>query len=411
MKIIEDPKYIRRLFWLCSIGYIAALLGRLNYNAAMAEMISTGYITMTQAGLVLTVYFSAYAVGQPVSGILSDRFPARLMLTAGFALSVSANILLALTPPANMVVWIWLLNGFAQSMLWPAVVRLLSGYLSHMQSVRAMVNISPAVAVGTLLAYTLTAGIIAFFPWQTAFWLGAFVMSIVGISCFFGIRSVERHLETCGRIKNKNADKKGGGKKASFLSLFLCAGLPIATVAVIMMGMLRDGITTWAPALLSAQFALDTSWAVLITAVVPLLGIAGVYMCHLINKRWLNNEISTSAVFFGVAAFALGLMVIGSGGFVFAAALVIATGVMHGVNTMLISLVPLYFTDEGRASSMSGFLNAFTYVGSGISGVGVGVLVTSRGWPAVILIWMVVAFVGLLACLLCAGKWRRFVAG
>ena len=405
MKIIEEPKYIRRLFWLCCIGYIAAILGRLNFAAAMAVMISSGYITLTQAGLALTMLFVAYAIGQPINGVLCDRFSARIILTLGFTFSIFANFLLALTPPAIMVIGIWFFNGFAQSMLWPAVVRMLSGYLSHLQSVKAMVNISPAVASGTLITYTLTAGIIVVWPWQTVFWVAASTMTVVAFFCFFGIGTIEKYSATYG--KQRTATKKEE-KPLPFFRLFLCSGLPVASIAVIMQGILRDGITSWSPTLLSAQFNLDASWAVLMTAAIPLLGITGVYAGHLINKRWLDNELSTAAILFGFVAIALTIVSTATSGLLFAAALMMATGLTHGINTMLISLVPLHFADNGRASSMSGLLNAFTYVGGGLSGIGVGAIATNHGWSNVILVWTAVAFIGLLACLLCFKRWRQF---
>jgi len=406
LKIIEEPKYIRRLFCLCCIAYVTAMLGRLNFSAAMAVMISDGYITMTQAGFALTMLFVAYAIGQPINGALSDRYSPRIILTIGFALSIIANILLALSPPASTVAGIWFLNGFAQSMLWPAVVRLLSGYLSRLQAAKAMVNISPAVAGGTLLTYALTAGIIVVWPWQTVFWIAAFTMAVVASFCFFGIRNIERHSAVHGQ--SRIATKKEEEKLVPFFSLFLCSGLPIASIAVISQGILRDGITSWSPTLLSSRFYLDTSVAVLITAAIPLLGVAGVYAGHLINKRWLDNEILTAASLFGIATLALAIMAFGVGGFLFAVALMIATGLMHGINTMLISLVPLHFANKGRASSMSGLLNAFTYVGSGLSGIGIGAIATGHGWANVVLTWTIVAFVGLIACLLCAKKWKQF---
>jgi len=405
LKIIQEPKYIRRLFWLCCTAYVTAMLGRLNFSAAMAVMISSGYITMTQAGMALTMLFVAYAIGQPINGLLCDRFSARVILTLGFTFSIIANFLLALNPPAAMVIWIWFLNGFAQSMLWPAVVRMLSGYLSRLQGVKAMVNISPAVAGGTLLTYTLTAGIIVVLPWQTVFWIAALVMTATAILCFFGIRTVERHSAAYGQPRETIKKEE---KSLPFFRLFLCSGLPIASIAVIMQGILRDGITSWSPTLLSTQFNLDASWAVLITAVIPLLGVVGVYAGHIINKRWLDNEISTAAVLFGFAVIALTIVSFATGGFLFAAALMIATGLAHGINTMLISLVPLHFADKGRASSMSGLLNAFTYVGSGLSGIGVGAIATGIGWSTVLLVWIFVAFIGLIACCLCAKNWKQF---
>lgn len=43
-----------------------------------------------------------------------------------------------------------------------------------------------------------------------------------------------------------------------------------------------------------------------------------------------------------------------------------------GINTVLISLVPLQFAKAGRSSTVAGLTNAFTYLGSALSRLGAG---------------------------------------
>lgn len=83
---------------------------------------------------------------------------------------------------------------------------------------------------------------------------------------------------------------------------------------------------------------------------------------------------------------------------------------MYGVNIMLISYVPKYFDKYGKISSVSGFLNACTYLGSAASSYGFAAIAETSGWSATILIWL---FITLAACLLCAlgvRKWTKFIS-
>ena len=61
---------------------------------------------------------------------------------------------------------------------------------------------------------------------------------------------------------------------------------------------------------------------------------------------------------------------------------------MYGVNIMLISYVPKYFDKYGKISSVSGFLNACTYLGSAASSYGFAAIAETSGWSATILIWL-----------------------
>ena len=407
MKVIEDPKYIRRLFWLCWIGYVAALLGRFNYAAVMAEMIYSEHISMAQAGLVLTAFFAAYGIGQPICGVMGDKFSAKKLHLLGFILSITANILMGLRPSAQAMIFIWFFNGFSQAMLWPATVKLLSGNLSYLQSKKAMINIAPSVPIGTILTYLTTSVTITFLSWRAVFFIAASVMCVTAVLCYFGFGSLEKHLATYGRYVSSSKDNVY--KKTSFLNLFISSGLVFTAMAVIMQGALRDGITTWAPALIDAHLNLELTWAVLITSAIPLFGVLGAYGAFFINRKWLRNEIKTSALLFGIAATLLIVLAAGAGGISFLLAIIIAGGVMHGVNTMLISLVPLHFAKAGKASTMTGVMNFFTYVGSGLSGAGIGILTANFGWVIAIGLWSVLAGIGLIVCLLCAKKWNRFV--
>jgi OPA family glycerol-3-phosphate transporter-like MFS transporter len=86
----------------------------------------------------------------------------------------------------------------------------------------------------------------------------------------------------------------------------------------------------------------------------------------------------------------------------------ILTGCMHGVNLMLVCMVPPYFKSTGKVSTVSGVLNAATYVGSAASTYGIAVLSDALGWDATILIWLGIAACGAAICLLCRNAWNKY---
>ncbi|MBR4973382.1 MAG: MFS transporter, partial [Clostridia bacterium] len=92
---------------------------------------------------------------------------------------------------------------------------------------------------------------------------------------------------------------------------------------------------------------------------------------------------------------------------VFLAALI--SGCMHGVNHMLISLIPKNFSKYGMVSTLSGLLNAFTYVGASLSTYGFAAIADNIGWSAVRLIWSIIAFMGTLVCVLKIKSWNRIL--
>ena len=83
---------------------------------------------------------------------------------------------------------------------------------------------------------------------------------------------------------------------------------------------------------------------------------------------------------------------------------------MHGINLMLITVVPKRLAKSGKVATYSGLLNAFTYVGASVSGYGFAYLAEAFGWGITILTWAVIALCGALLCLIAAPRWKRFRA-
>ena len=65
--------------------------------------------------------------------------------------------------------------------------------------------------------------------------------------------------------------------------------------------------------------------------------------------------------------------------------MMLITGCTYGVNLMLISRLPKYFAGLGMVSTVSGLLNAFTYVGSAVSTYAFGAVAESSGWLQVVI--------------------------
>ena len=87
----------------------------------------------------------------------------------------------------------------------------------------------------------------------------------------------------------------------------------------------------------------------------------------------------------------------------------IITSAMYGANLMLITTIPAHFSKYGKASTLTGALNAFTYMGTALSTYGIGAISETFGWNAALFGWMFAAFGGLALCILALRGWSRFL--
>jgi OPA family glycerol-3-phosphate transporter-like MFS transporter len=176
---------------------------------------------------------------------------------------------------------------------------------------------------------------------------------------------------------------------------------------IIIQGILKDGVMTWVPTYISEIFNLGSVASILATTLLPVINLGGVYSANYINSRYLRNEVKTSGVCFSIASIALILLLLFGRYHIIIAILLLAltTTGMIGVNTMFISLMPLYFAKIGKVSTVTGILNSMAYVGSALSSFGIGVISQRYSWNVTIFIWFVLAIVGALICGIVKSTW------
>ena len=95
--------------------------------------------------------------------------------------------------------------------------------------------------------------------------------------------------------------EEGKATSVGLRKLFTAAPLFSTALAVILHGILKDGVVTWAPTYLSETYGISASASVLTTVVLPLFSIASVYFAARIDRRWFHNELKTAGVMFAVA--------------------------------------------------------------------------------------------------------------
>ena len=123
-KKIKKKKQAFFLFCICWMAYFTCYIGRLNFSSAMAAMIEEQVLTKTQAGTISMVYFFIYGAGQLLNGFLGDKLQPGRMIFSGLALSMLCNLLMGTAGAFGVMVIVWGVNGYAQSMVWPPIIRI-----------------------------------------------------------------------------------------------------------------------------------------------------------------------------------------------------------------------------------------------------------------------------------------------
>ncbi|MBQ3065997.1 MAG: MFS transporter [Clostridia bacterium] len=399
------------LIFLFAIVYFTSYLTRNSYNSAISEITESLQTTSDATGIVSTCAFLTYGFGQIICGLLGDRIAPRKMILAGLAATSVCNLLMpVIGGNITMMAVLWGINGFTQAMFWPPLVRLMAEQFSENDYNDCMVAVTTASSFGNILIYLISPLCIAISGWRLLFVITGFC----GIAMFalwvVGTRSMHQE-KGAGVLAQEavSAEKKDEEVSVSVKSMIVMSGLVFILIGIVMQGMLRDGVTTWMPSLISSTFHLSSEISILTAVVLPIFAIISIKVSSMVQKK-IGNELLCAAIFFGIGLVCSVLMLLLFSVSVIVSILMMAliTACMHGINLMLISYVPRYFARYGKISTMSGLLNAFTYIGSAISTYGFALLSERYGWHFTIGSWAVIAGVGMIACAIIIRRWKRF---
>lgn len=400
MKKLATKHMVFLLFALCWAVYFVSYLGRLNYSAAMTQLLEGGVLQKTQAGLISTLFFATYASGQLINGFLGDKMPPKYMMLTGMLCSAIMNLLMAFSLPVWAMAAVWAINGFAQSMIWPPIVFLFTNMLPKRTMVKCFTNLASTVAAGTLFSYLLSALMLKGPGWQWAFGTPGIILGIMALVFFICFPKIEEHRQRFGELEEDEA--QAGTKAATGTPLWkilLAPSLLLFLLPSCIHGVLKDGLTAWIPSYINENFNAGPVMAVLASMVLPVVNLGGAYLASYGQKK-LNNPAKVSAILFACAFLSLLSLWLwgGSSLWLCLAMLAICSVCTLAINTVFVSFVPISYASCGRSASVSGFLNATAYLGAALSSVGIGAVAQGFGWNAVFSSFVAITAIAFILC-------------
>ncbi len=389
---------------LFCIMYFTSYITRINYGAVLVEIEQTEHLSKTLLSLAVTGSFVTYGVGQIVSGFFGDKFQPKALISYAFLLTAAMNVLIPFCNSPYQMAAVWCVNGFAQAFMWPPLVRLMSEVFTPDEYTKASVIVSYGSSFGTIAIYLISPVIISFFSWRTVF----FVTAGAAVIMFFVWNKFCPKIKTAPIVKQveQTSDKTNEHKRHPLLSVMML----FVMLAIISQGALRDGITTWLPNFISEAFTLGSEVSILSGAILPVFSILCFNLVSFLYRRnFSNNPLKCAGYIFcfGFLSVLCLLLTIGKNVFLSVFFSACITGSMHGVNWILICILPSHFKRFGKISTVSGVLNACTYIGSALFTYGIAIMCDSFGWNITIAVWAVIAAFGGFCCFTFAKKYKK----
>lgn len=400
---------VKGLTWLFAFIYFASYVTRINFSAIIQEFATDTGIEKTVLSSILVCLSITYGVGQIINGWLGDKIKPQLLIFCGLASATVINLLfpfISFSVPLMCV--FWGVNGFAQAMMWPPMVKILVGSMNEEEYGNSVIKIFCGSSFGTIFVYLIAPLIIKLWSWKGVF-IACATIGIIACIVWYLMQEKTVVTETEAEVENTKTSIPAPfkfPKEAVFPIVFIM-------IAISFQGMLRDGVTSWMPTYLAEVFEMDNAMSILSTVSIAIFTTISYFVTGWMYKKFFRTEVACGIALYGVVLFftALQYILYDFGAGIAIVCMTMTTSAIHGVNLMLVSHVPKRFKKYGNISTISGVLNACTYVGSAIFTYGVAVLANSLGWRPTVGIWFIIGICGVACCFMALKAWRKFVLG
>lgn len=386
---MTKKSYIR-LAMLLSFAYFVSYLTRLNYGALILEMEKTLHISNTLLSMAVSGSAVTYGFGQIISGVLGDKFSPKKLICGGLITTAAMNFLIPVVAPnVYLMTAAWCVNGAAQAMMWPPIVVIMTEALTAKEYNKSSILVSCGGYLGNIAVYLLAPLMIRISTWRTVFFICGGCAVLMAFTVCFLCPDVKSGTKA-GKPENKKIGIKG----------FITPFLVLVMLGVAFEGALREGILTWMPTYISQTYDLGSEISILSGVILPVFSTASVVLSMVIYEHFIKNPLHYATLVLVIGAVFSGVLYAftGKSAAISVASFAIITAAMHGASLMLTTMIPPLYLKKGNVSTVSGVINAATYVGSALSGVGTAALSSAFGWRAVTGVWVTFALISAACC-------------
>lgn len=223
--------------------YLFFYTGRHNFGWAAKGMASDLSIPYTTIGWISFAMLIGYSIGQLINGNLADKLSARIMVTTGAYLSIITNIAISYSSSPTIIMLLWALNGYFQSMAWAPGAKLINNWWSEEERGKAFGFYTMAAGLSSVVTYLLSIILLQQgYEWRMLFRLPVLLLLVSATA--FMIIARDKPEKTSRKVIREDGDLTWVERYGKVLSN---KKFMIATLAFGFESMARYGLIFWVP--------------------------------------------------------------------------------------------------------------------------------------------------------------------
>jgi OPA family glycerol-3-phosphate transporter-like MFS transporter len=388
----------RGLNWgFIGLLYTSFYMCRYNLPLASSAITSEFGFSKSQFGSIITTQLLAYACGQIINGLLTDRLGGKRAMVIGAAGTIVMNIVFGIASFWGLL-WLFVvirgIDGYMQSFGAPGMVKINAAWFRPTERGGFAGIFGFMINLGRFGINNLGASLLAGFTflgllqipplhWRWLFWIPAAIALVVGICMALTVKDTPEEAD----FPSVNPEEKTGGQvQARVSDVFkIIVSNPVVWIvacAYACTGAVRQGIDQWFPLFMKEVHHVDYKSAQfqVLAASIPFVASAGSLISGFVSDKVFNGRRApVAATLYFLETF-----------------IILAAAQFHSANAAIFFLVLISLTANsthsilGTAAAMdiggakmagfaSGMIDSFQYFGGSLAGILLGTLL-DKSW-------------------------------
>lgn len=358
-----------------------AYIGRMNYSAAIPNIMKALKITETQAGVIQSVHAVVYAAAQLICGTLANRFRPKRLIVYGLLLSAVFNILFGIAGSYSVMIVVWGGNAFAQALLFTPIMQIISTSFDSETRKKITLIFSICVVAGHLFSWAISGAFAAIFNWRLSFIIPAIILLCAAIVIMNALKEPE--------FDKKEENSGETGLKISFFALLFRVRLFYIFISCILTGFALEGILNWAPTMIANETASgNTISGTLLSLIIPCIKLGGLFICQYIAKHSKGDfaHVTFLLLLGGAVLSAAAYAVLGASAALFTVGIGFMCAMIYSATNVQSVRLPVQYSKTGRVPQIAGFSDSMIHLGYAISDTATGAVLGAYGSGITILV-------------------------
>jgi sugar phosphate permease len=364
-----------------TFAYMIYYFCRVNISIAIPLMQESLEVSKTELGFIASALQISYGLGKFANGVIGDRSNARYFMSAGLLLSGLANIAFGASTSLGLLALMWAMNGWFQSMGFPAGAKLLSYYYERREHGRSWTIFGCSHQVGAYIIL-VAGGYLGLLGWRSIFAVPGAVAVLASVIVVAVLRDVPHNNK---ELANAAPPPPRRSVRAGLAVIVTNRFIWALAIGNLFLYIVRYGLLTWSASFLTGQRGMSMVSAGWLLGIFELAGLFGG-----LSAGWISDLKSKGrrgpvmTLYMLILAVAISSLWFAPAGNVFAVGCAIAAcGFFVYGPLMLVSIAAAGYVRPELAGSAAGLAGLFGYIGATLSGAGLGATAEHAGWPAV----------------------------